>query len=172
LLLPFRRVLLSPRRLIEHLELARAAPDARVLELGCGPGFFSAAVARALPRGRLELVDFQPEMLEKARRRLRRAGARNVSLTNADAAALPFAPASFDAAFAVAVLGEVHDVEGGLAGVARALNADGRLIVAELPGDPDRLTLDVVGAIVARHGLELERSAPLGSGFIATFRRR
>ncbi len=35
--------------------------------MGPGPGFFSIDVARAIPEGRLELVDIQIEMLQKAR---------------------------------------------------------------------------------------------------------
>ena len=54
LLLPFRRIWLSPAKLIRHLRLS---PSDRVLELGPGPGFFSAGVARAVPDGRLVLVD-------------------------------------------------------------------------------------------------------------------
>src|SRR5262245_38769053 len=72
---PLRRLLISPRTLVERLALR---PDARVLELGAGPGFFSVALARQVPLGRLEVVGVQPEMLAQARRRLERAGPRNV----------------------------------------------------------------------------------------------
>ncbi len=106
LLFPLRRILLSPRTLVRHLHLT---PASRVLELGPGPGFFSIAVARAVPHGRLELVDLQREMLHKARARLRRADVHNTGYTQASAVALPFRAGTFDVAFLVAVLGEVTD---------------------------------------------------------------
>ena len=78
-LFPLRRIVLSPKTLIGHLHLTRTS---RVLEVGPGPGLFSIDVARAIPEGRLELVDIQIEMLRKARGRLRRAG--GCSVTDAE----------------------------------------------------------------------------------------
>src|SRR5918993_186638 len=72
--LPWRNVMLSPRRLAARLPLTAAS---RVLEVGAGSGFYSAEVARAIPNGRLELLDLQPEMLRKARRKLEAAGLTN-----------------------------------------------------------------------------------------------
>ena len=46
LLIPLRRVVLSPEQLVEQLQLT---PSSRVLEVGPGPGYFSRAVARAVP---------------------------------------------------------------------------------------------------------------------------
>src|SRR5437762_10146712 len=60
--------------------------------------FAPIAVARSVSKGRLELVDVQLEMLQKARRRLRRARADNVGYTQASAIQLPFRPATFDVA--------------------------------------------------------------------------
>src|SRR5262245_46290556 len=130
LLLPGRGLLFSARRLVRELA---PAPDARVLEIGPGPGYFSLAVAGAVPKGRLELVDVQREMLEKSRGRLRNAVVSNVGFTRASAARLPFRTGSFDAAFLVAVLGEVDDTSECLAAIARVLRPGGILLVVELP---------------------------------------
>jgi hypothetical protein len=46
-------------------------------------------LTRAIPEGRLELVDVQLEMLQKARARLRRADLRNTGYTQANAVTLP-----------------------------------------------------------------------------------
>ena len=56
LLNPLRALALSPRTLVRRLELK---PDFAVLELGPGPGYFSPEVARAVPQGKLMLVDVQ-----------------------------------------------------------------------------------------------------------------
>ena len=53
LLNPLRRLVQSPDRTVARMKLQE---DARVLEVGCGPGFFSPSIARAVPHG-LELAD-------------------------------------------------------------------------------------------------------------------
>lgn len=72
-----------------------AAP--RVLELGCGSGVFTRALLAALPTATLTATDRDPRLLDAARAALRddiRAG--RLTLTQADAAALPFPSQSFD----------------------------------------------------------------------------
>ena len=87
LTLPLRRLILSPETLAERLHLDASF---KVLEVGPGPGYFSAEVARRLAEGRLELFDLQRGMLEAARQRLAAAGIHNVGFTQGDARRLPF----------------------------------------------------------------------------------
>jgi uncharacterized protein len=169
LLLPLRRMVLSPERFVPHLHLTRAS---RVLEVGPGPGFFSIEVARAIPQGRLELVDVQLEMLTKARHRLRRAGVRNAGYTEANAVKLPFRSGAFDVAFLVAVLGEVPDPKACLASIADVLRPGGLLSVAELPGDPDALTEEQLRTLTHGTGLELVESLRVSRALVASFRRQ
>jgi uncharacterized protein len=168
LLFPLRRIVLSPERLVRHLQLTRAS---RVLEVGPGPGFFSIDVAQAIPQGRLELVDIQLEMLQKARRRLRRAGVVNTGYTQSNAVTLPFRSDAFDVAFLVAVLGEVPDPKACLASIADVLRPGGLLSVAELPGDPDAVTEEQLRTLTQGTGLEFVDSVRVSSGFLASFRR-
>ncbi len=168
LLVPMRRLVFSPRQLIAHLPLT---PRSRVLEVGPGPGFFSIDVARAIPDGRLELADLQRQMLDKARRRLRRAGVRNVGFTQADAVALPFRPDTFDVAFLVAVLGEVPSPAACLASIANVLRPGGVVAVAELPGDPDVLTEADLKRLACGTGLAFVSSVRVARGSVTTFRR-
>jgi SAM-dependent methyltransferase len=67
LLNPVRRLIQSPTRTVERMALAQTD---KVLEIGCGPGYFSRAIAAAVPQGSLVLFDLQLAMLEIARRRL------------------------------------------------------------------------------------------------------
>ena len=169
LLFPLRSIILSPGKLVSRLHLTAAS---RVLELGPGPGFFSIRVARSIPRGHLYLVDLQREMLDKARRRLRRVGLENASFTQADATALPFAPGVFDVAFLVAVLGEVPDPGACLESLHRALRPYGVLSVTELPGDPDAIAEPDLLAMVSAKGFEHFETFPVrGRGFTANFRK-
>ena len=110
-------------------------------------------------------------MLEKARRRLRRAGLKNASYTQADASALPLAAGVFDAAFLVAVLGEVLDPQACLKAICCSLRPGGFLSVTELPGDPDAIAESQVVAMVSAEGLERTESFPIRGGFTINFRK-
>ncbi len=169
LTLPLRRLIQSPERFAKRLD---AAPDARVLEVGPGPGWFSPAVARALPRGRLVLLDLQREMLAKAARRLRRAGASNFALVQGEGTRLPFRAASFDAAFLVAVLGEIPEPASAVRELARVLRPGGLLSITETLGDPDALSAAEVQALADSAGFELATRSEERAGFTARFRRR
>lgn len=169
LLVPLRRMVLSPAGVVEMLQLT---PASRVLEVGPGPGYFSVAVAGAVPSGRLDLVDIQREMLAKARRRLRRAGVTNTGCTQASAERLPFRPDTFDAVFLVAVLGEVPSPRNCVAAVARVLRPGGLLLVAELPGDPDALTETQLRQLAEGTSLAFDRSVRVSRSTVTTFRKR
>ncbi len=169
LLIPLRRLILSPRALVARLHLR---DDARVLELGPGPGYFSVEVARSVPRGHLVLVDVQIEMLQKARRRITRARLRNASFVRAEAGALPFAAGSFDVAFLVAVLGEVPDAASCLDAIRRSLRPGGLLSVTEVAGDPDAMTEAEVSSLAGTLSFEHVETLPVrGGGFTANFRK-
>jgi ubiquinone/menaquinone biosynthesis C-methylase UbiE len=120
----------------------------------------------------LELVDIQLEMLQKARRRLRRAGAHNASYTQADAVRLPFRSGAFDVALLVAVLGEVSDPKACLTSIADVLRSGGLLSVAELPGDPDALTEMQLRTLTQGTGLEFVECVSVSRGLLASFRRQ
>jgi ubiquinone/menaquinone biosynthesis C-methylase UbiE len=168
LLVPLRRYVMSPAQLLERLQLT---PTFRVLEIGSGPGYFSVAVARAVPRGSLQLLDLQREMLEKARARLRRAGVTNVGFTQASAALLPFRAQTFDAVFLVAVLGEVPDPRACMQSVARVLRPGGLAAIAELPGDADVLAASQLLDFAAGTGLSIEQSGRAGRASFTSFRK-
>ncbi len=66
-----------------------------VLDVACGPGIISAALAAAARE--IVAFDLTPQMLDKARQRCRKAGLTNVTFREGDATALPFADDFFDA---------------------------------------------------------------------------
>lgn len=81
--------------IVPTMEALAAAPEQRLLELGCGDGRYTIRVA---PLTLLTLaVDFSRASLEVLRRRL--AGARNVGLVHADATTLNMPAAHFDRVF-------------------------------------------------------------------------
>lgn len=168
LLTPFRRLIFPPGRIIR---LMRFKPSDQVLEIGCGPGYFSPAVARYLTRGSLTLFDYQDAMLDIAEARLKARGLSNYTRRQGDATALPFADKTFDAAFMITVLGEVGDADAALREAARVLKPGGRLSITEQFGDPDFIRLKELKRRAAAAGLAFERRYGPGFFYTVNFRR-
>lgn len=120
---------LTNRRLDALLD---ARPGERILEIGPGTGLQALHVARQLgPDGRLDIVDIQERMLGHVMRRATAHAVTRIVPTKADASALPFPDASFDAAYAVCALGELPDPPGTVRELGRILRPGGRLVVGE-----------------------------------------
>jgi ubiquinone/menaquinone biosynthesis C-methylase UbiE len=166
---PIRRALLKPARIVDKLGLA--GPE-HVLELGPGPGFFTVEIARRLTNGRLELFDIQPEMLDKARRQLERAGLSDVGFTAGEASdGLPFPDNTFDVAFLAAVIGEVPDKQACLRSLGQVLKPGGRLVFVEMFPDPDRLSVRQLRDLVERENFEFVEATGNRWETIVGFRR-
>ena len=121
-----KRDVVRRRRLVH--DAIGAAPGERVLDVGCGPGFYVAELLeRVGPKGHVAGVDASAPMVAMSTRRV--AGHENVELLEAPATALPFDSSSFDAAISVQVLEYVEDVPLALAELHRVLRPGGRLVV-------------------------------------------
>ena len=149
---PLRRLVQSPDRTIRAAELP---PNACVLEVGAGPGFFSPAIARAVPNGHLVVTDLQGDMVAMARQRVRATGPASVSFARTDAARLPFADGSFDVVFLATMLGEVPDPHHCVAEMRRVLAPDGVAAIAETRRDSDFIPIDVLRDLMASHAFAL-----------------
>ena len=149
LLIPLRNWALSPAELVRRLELQ---PQQRILEVGCGPGYFSPVLARAVPQGSLVLADIQPEMLAKARQRLEKRHITNAKYHLCSGSSFPFASGSFHRIVLVTVLGEVADQAAYLAEFHRLLAPDGLLSISEAAGDADKLSRAELIQLLEQYG--------------------
>jgi SAM-dependent methyltransferase len=101
-----------------------------VLDIGCGPGWFWANAAPLLPdRLDLTLADQSAGMIKEAEARCGSLKAWSVTSIEADAAALPFADASFDTVVAMHMLYHVRDQTKAIAEMYRVLKPGGLLAV-------------------------------------------
>jgi demethylmenaquinone methyltransferase/2-methoxy-6-polyprenyl-1,4-benzoquinol methylase len=111
---------------------ALTAPPRDLLDLATGSGDVAFALSRAAPEARIVGADFCLPMLEEAERKKKAAGGYgNVTFQAADALALPFPPASFDAVTIAFGLRNLADRARGLAEMRRVLRPGGRLLVLE-----------------------------------------
>ncbi len=137
------------------LDAARVGPGMRVLDVATGPGHVAGAVAArgAEPVG----VDIAEGMLAVARR-----DHPQLDFRLADAEALPFADASFDAVVGAFVLNHLPRPEVAAAELARVLAAGGWLALSVWDVPERARFLGLVRAAVARAGGSTSSEPPAG----------
>ncbi|MBN1874968.1 MAG: methyltransferase domain-containing protein [Anaerolineae bacterium] len=113
----------------------------KVLEIGCGSGGYTIAVARAVgPEGEVAALDIQPAMLHQLAAKLAQPtyqDIHNITLYEASAYDLPFEDETFDLVYMITVFQEIPDRDRALAEVKRVLKPGGLLAITEWLFDPD-----------------------------------
>jgi len=107
-------------------------PGERILDLAAGTGASSVSLARS--GAHVVAADFSPGMIAEGRRR--RSGVRNLEFVEADATALPFADAEFDAVTMSFGLRNVKQPKKALAELLRVTKPGGRLVICEFSHPP------------------------------------
>ena len=133
---PYRNRIQPPSMIVDAIE---AKPGMTVIEIGCGSGLYTVAVAKAiLPDGVVYAVDIQERMLDKLRNRMEAEGVENITPILADAEGhIPLDDSVADAIFSVTVLPEIPDPVKTLIQIKRLLTTNGVYADAELLIDPD-----------------------------------
>ena len=109
-------------------EALGAQPGERILDLGCGPGFYVAELLKEVgDEGHVVGLDASDAMLAAASRKVE--GHDNVEFQQADATSLPLEDASVDRALSVQVMEYVQDIAGALAELHRVLKPGGRVLI-------------------------------------------
>jgi len=98
----------------------------KVLEVGCGRGFYLNALSRCFPKLKITGIDLSPERLDKARDFI---GQSRVELLQADVTSLPFKNNSFDRIIAAEILEHVKDDQRAISEIYRVLRPGGLVMI-------------------------------------------
>ncbi len=119
------------RKAIKKIKDAVEAP--RVLDVACGTGDFSIAIAKAVRKGEVIGVDISKEMLEVMRQKVLKNKLESIiSQEVGDGEALRFPEGSFDRLVNAFGIRNFEDRDKGLREALRVLKPGGRLVILEL----------------------------------------
>ncbi len=107
------------------------APDARVLDVGCGPGSITVGLARWVPDGEVVAIEPGGDILDTARAAVVEAGVDNVVVAEGSVYELDYPDDSFDVAYAHQVLQHLTDPVGALREMARVVRPGGYVAVRD-----------------------------------------
>ncbi len=108
--------------------------DEQVLDVACGTGHASLALARLVPRGWVTAVDFSPAMLARAGDKAATAGLGNLDFVETDMRALPW-QRRFHAAVCAFGLFFVEDMEAELACITETVKPGGQVMISSFAED-------------------------------------
>jgi ubiquinone/menaquinone biosynthesis C-methylase UbiE len=171
------------RELAKLLAWLAPLPGALVLDVGCSAGLYARTLARA--GARVHALDRSVAFLRETARLAAREGV-DLTLVRADAHALPYPDATFDAVALGATANEFADPERAWREVGRVLRPGGRAfcMVAQRGRGPGRWlqaalraatlrfpTPEALDALAAHGGLTLVRREERGGIVLALYRR-
>lgn len=120
------------QRLLERLQYLNMSPK-RILDLGCGPGFFSRELARRYPKAQIVGLDLAEVMLMQAQKK--QGFWRKWSLVAADMQQMPFITGSFDLVFSNQVIHWGEDLTQIFRELNRIMNTNACLMFSTLGPD-------------------------------------
>jgi demethylmenaquinone methyltransferase/2-methoxy-6-polyprenyl-1,4-benzoquinol methylase len=139
-------------------DVAQLRPGFTALDVATGTGDLAIELAeRVHPGGHVLGVDFAEPMLEIARRKFQSRGLA-LAFEKADALALPYADASFDAATCAFGLRNLDDRLAGLREMNRVVKPGGRVVILELTPPANALARHYMDEVIPRLGQVLARA--------------
>jgi len=168
---PYRNRAQPPSMIVDAID---AKPGMTVVDVGCGSGLYTVAVAKAVqPDGIVYAVDIQEGMLEKLKARMEQDGVENITPILADAEGqIPLDDGIADAVFSVAVIPEIPNPVKAMEQIKRLMAEEGVFAEAELLLDPDYPLRRTVIKWANEAGLVLEREIGNLFRYVLVFRKR
>jgi ubiquinone/menaquinone biosynthesis C-methylase UbiE len=122
------------------LEAAGLESGQKVLEVGCGPGFFTVPAARIVGEaGSVTALDVNPLAVEHVRQKVKEQGVTNVEVLLANVTQVDLAPQSFDLIFLFGLARPIGGTEAIFSSAHQLLKPGGILAVEGRPRPPERL---------------------------------
>jgi ubiquinone/menaquinone biosynthesis C-methylase UbiE len=167
---PYRNRAQPPSMIVEAIT---ARPGMTVVDVGCGSGLYTVAVAKAVqPDGVVYAVDIQEGMLEKLRKRMEHEGVENITPILADAEGrIPLDDGIADAVFSVAVIPEIPNPVKAMEQIRRLMTDDGVFAEAELLLDPDYPLQRTVTKWAREAGFILDKKVGNVFRYVLVFRK-
>ncbi|WP_026620493.1 ubiquinone/menaquinone biosynthesis C-methylase UbiE (plasmid) [Ensifer sp. WSM1721] len=138
----------SQRLAPPFIDFAGLADSEKIVDVGCGTGSLTFALAKAADLSEIAAIDYSPVFVEEA---IRRNTDPRINIRQADACALPFADGAFDRALALLVLHFVPEASKAVAEMRRVVRPGGVVAAAvwdHLGGMPGmRMMVDTVAAL-------------------------
>jgi ubiquinone/menaquinone biosynthesis C-methylase UbiE len=124
-----------------------------VLEIGCGPGFFTLDMGRMIGKsGRVVAVDLQEGMLQKVKEKIRLSGEElNIELHKCESDRIGVS-GEFDFVFLFYVVHELLDQESFFGELSSLIKKDGRILIVEPPFHVSKQAFDEMLDIAGKVG--------------------
>ena len=168
-----RRIFTNRRRKV--LEAGIKEGD-KVLELGCGPGFFTEVISIIVgPAGKVYAHDVQPEMIEKLKRKIRKKKLENIVPLLSSSALLPIEVGSVDVVFAANVFEEIDKeslTEDTINKLGRLCRANGHIFIEDHKFGGTKPIIEKVVRLVEEKGFSLELQGETWMSIYAKLHKR
>jgi ubiquinone/menaquinone biosynthesis C-methylase UbiE len=104
--------------------------DEQVLDVACGTGHASLAIAKKLKKGRVTAVDFSPGMLDQARKKAAALNIGTIDFLERDMQNLDFPADRFDVAVCAFGIFFVEDMDAQISHIVSAVRPGGRIMIS------------------------------------------
>ena len=129
---PLRRFLIDREKFLRGMGVKEGD---RVLEVGCGPGFFTEVLSLIVgERGKVYAQDIEAAMLKRVEKKLDSLLYKNVLLLHCNSTAIELSDGSCDVVLCANVLEEIYkegELEGTVTEIDRVLKRGGTLVIKE-----------------------------------------
>ena len=138
---PLLPIIRNPYKILERAGLQ---PGQTVLEVGCGPGFFTIPAAKIVGKdGKVYAVDTHPLAIERVQNKINKAGINNVSLIHANASDTGLPDQSIDLAFMFGLPYIQGGLDSLLTELYRIFKPDASLVFQKSRGSTEKLIAEV-----------------------------
>ncbi len=155
LISPLRTLMQNPQKILSRY----IASGTKVLDIGCGMGFFSLPLARMVgPNGKVICVDVQEKMIKSLKKRAKKAGLADrieTRISHQNSPGLNDLNEEIDFALAFAVVHEVLDLAQFFSEIYKALKPKGRLLIAEPKGHVSEKDFEITTAVAQHNGFKI-----------------